>query len=157
MKKLIVIILITVTVCGIGYFILYKNTPNNVSNQKTNHEKVKPSKTIQMQSAEHFITTYIDCVKKPGDDASGKIHASCFSQNKYAGQKLEENLEKQNTSVFCGQTPPKSITAKRSTEINKNQAIVILQEDLGTIKKDVMYQMQLERDLWKVVSIFCNQ
>jgi hypothetical protein len=164
MNKIVVFLIAIVIVLVCGFYILnnYKHPSDNShaitpsqATQVSSGPNSKGIKTRQMTVAEDYFNAFSECMKKPPTEASGQVSIYCASHNEYAGKGLSVNLLKQYAPVVCGQNPPKSINANRTTEINESQALVILREDFGSSITDVTYQMQKENGVWKVENIIC--
>jgi hypothetical protein len=155
MKKVIVLFVIGLLII-IGIIFINKN--QHESSPSVPATAVKPSgivKTAQMQAAEGYFEAFTTCTKNPPSEAAGQVTVYCETHNTYATDTLGAHLEKQKESVVCSQTAPKTVSAIRSTEINGNQALVIIREDFGNSKTNVTYQMQRVDGVWKVENILC--
>jgi hypothetical protein len=156
MKK-VTLILFIVILAGVTFLFLTSNSiDKNASTTPANTiNSTVTKKTIQMLTAEHFFQAYAACLKKPPSEATGNETTYCVTATKDSTDKLLKTIEKQKLPVTCSQTLPQSASAVRSTEINDNQAIVILSENSGQKKINVTYQMQRVKGEWKVENILC--
>jgi hypothetical protein len=156
MKKVIVILVLCLLVAGLVAF-LTKHYSSNISSIKPSVTP-KPAgivKTLPMRTAEQYFADFTSCMKKPPQEAAGQASLYCETHNDFTTEKLASHLKKQSDSIVCGQTPPQTVSAVRSTEINENQALVVLREDFGASSSNVTYQMQRENGKWKIENILC--
>jgi hypothetical protein len=160
MNKIVLFFVIIIIVLMNIFFVLniYKKTTNiGVLPSPTVQpaQIIKGMQTGQMVAAEAYYTAFSGCMKNPPEETSGQVSTYCASHNEYAGKGLTTNLLKQNANVVCSQNLPKSAVAIRTTEINDEQALVILREDFSSTTTNVTYQMQKEKGEWKVENILC--
>ena len=141
---------------GGGIAIVGKSHQEKTAKPTSSPEKqAAPTKTIQMQTAEKFFQSYNACWEQPPPEAGDKPNIYCATHIQLATDKLETYIAKQPHPVTCSTSVAKSAVAIRSTNINENQALVVLSEDFGKSKINVTYQLQREDGEWKVENILC--
>lgn len=112
-------------------------------------------KTIQMQIAEDYFSSFTNCLKHPPAEAVGNVFMYCQLHNKFVGKNLPYNMKGKYAPVVCGQNQPLSVSANSSSGATDSAMLVTLKYSYGSTSQHVVYQIQKEGESWKVENIIC--